>query len=127
MGDRSNLYFRGVDIGVYAHWSGKDMATAAIRVLENPAFLSRVGDPAYATRIGVQTLLEALGSKSDSDLGFGLWTSKTGPCDAGIYDIIVIDTLTGRLFVTKNWKKPPKKDWVPEPTAETLVTLMQNW
>lgn len=86
MGDRSNLFFHSSPdsedgIGIYGHWTGTDMADAAMAVLNNPAFLARCDDASYAMRIGIQTALETLGADSKSETGFGLWTTAMGPCD----------------------------------------------
>ena len=123
MGNRSNIYFRNGDngIGVYSHWSGTDMAAAAMRVLDNSAFQSRLGDPSYATRIAVQAVLEHLGSDTASDTGFGLWTSETGECD-NEHRFIVIDVNDGSLYITDDWRKV--KDAVRNPTVKTIRDLM---
>jgi hypothetical protein len=127
MGDRSNLYFRNGDsgVGVYAHWAGLQMAEAAAAVIANPAFKARVGDISYATRIGVQTALEALGVKSGEETGFGLWTSATGPDDFE-YPFIVIDLETGDCFVTREWKNPTDSDKLANPTAESIAARMSH-
>lgn len=125
MGDRSNLFFRAAKggIGVYAHWSGLDMATAAMAVLKNDAFQQRVGDTHYALRIGVQTALEVLGADSKADIGFGLWTPETGADDNG-YNYIVIDVNDGSLFVAQDWAKPKPSEKVAKPTVSLLRKKM---
>ena len=127
MGDRSNLFFRsdGDGIGVYAHWSGEDMAEAAMRVLKSKAFNDRLGDASYAMRIGVQLTLETLEADSKSDTGFGLWTPATGP-DDNEYPWLVIDVETGELFVAKNWKKPLPAERVANPTAAEIRRRMRG-
>lgn len=125
MGDRSNLFFRanGGGIGVYAHSSGTFMADAAMAVLKNPAFKSRLGDTNYALRIGVQTALEALMAESTAETGFGLWTPATG-ADDNEYRYIVIDVDDGAVFVAKDWKKPRSSEKVAKPTAAALRKKM---
>jgi hypothetical protein len=127
MGDRSNVFFRsGRDgIGVYAHWSGESMADAAMRVVKSKAFNARLGDANYATRVGVQLVLETLGADSKSDTGFGLWTSSMGP-DDNEYRWIVIDVDTGQLFVAKNWKKPTPSERVAKPTVAEIRRRMRG-
>jgi hypothetical protein len=127
MGDRSNLLFRtkGGGIGVYAHWAGLAMADAAARVLRSRAFKSRLGDPNYAIRIGVQLALEALGAESAAETGFGLWTPATGP-DDNEYRYVIIDVDTGQVYVATNWKKPRTRDRVTKPTSAEIRRRMQG-
>ena len=127
MGDRSNVLFRsGKDgIGVYAHWSGEEMADAAMKVIHSKAFNERLGDATYAMRIGVQIVLETLGADSKSDTGFGLWTPSTGP-DDNEYRWVVIDVDSGDLFVAKNWKKPLPSERVTKPTVAEIRRRMRG-
>ncbi|MFO0728135.1 MAG: hypothetical protein U1E65_30420 [Myxococcota bacterium] len=125
MGDRSNLYFKNGDhgVGVYGHWAGQGMAEAAMAVLQNKGFLARLGDSSYATRIGVQTVLDTLGVSAKDETGCGLWTSETGP-DDNEYRFLVIDVQSGRVFVTDDWKAPPPSDLIEAPTAEKIAAAM---
>jgi hypothetical protein len=127
MGDRSNLFFRSDEggIGVYAHWSGTEMAAAAAKVVASKAFKARLGDTNYALRIGVQIVLEALGADVKSETGFGLWTPATG-VDDNEYPFIVIDVEDGSVFVTENWEKPTKRDLVDKPTAANIKKRMTS-
>ena len=125
MGDRANILFRsGRDgIGVYAHWSGLEVADAAMKVWKSKAFKARLGDSHYAMRIGVQLALEALGAESTSETGFGLWTPATGS-DDNEYRWVIIDVETGELFVADNWKRPKPGDRVSKPTAASIRRRM---
>lgn len=125
MGDRANIFFRGEKggVGVYGHWAGRGMAMAAARVMTSKAFKARIGDANYATRIGVQIVLEELGAKSKEETGFGIWTAQSGP-DDNEHKFIVIDVNTGEVFVSNNWKKPGKADLVPSPTANAILERM---
>jgi len=125
MGDRSNLFFRAGSggIGVYAHWSGLEMATAAAKVVSNKAFKARLGDTNYALRLGVQITLETLGADTKSETGFGLWTPATG-ADDNEYPFIVIDVDDGAVFVAKDWKKPKKSELIAKPTAASIKKAM---
>lgn len=100
MGDRANLQFKSDEgtIGIYGHWAGTDMAAAAMAVINNPKFQARIGDSSYANRIGVQTALEALGSLSKEETGFGLYVGTNVPDNDG-YGIVVIDVETGTVSV----------------------------
>jgi hypothetical protein len=125
MGDRANIFFRNRQggIGVYAHWAGPAMADAAALVLRSKAFRARVGDANYATRIGVQIVLETLGADSKADTGFGLWTPITG-ADDNEYPYIVVDVTDGSVFVAKDWRKPKKTERVAKPTKAELRKRM---
>lgn len=125
MGARSNLFFKnGNDgIGIYSHWAGKDMADAAMAVLESKAFKNRLGDSSYATRIGVQLALEQLGSQSGSETGFGLWTAESGVPD-NEFGIIVIDVNTGKIAVTNNPQSVGPAEWLDSPTVAVLKKRM---
>lgn len=126
MGDRSNLYFKNGDhgIGVYSHWAGVGMASAAVQVLKNPAFKARLGDASYATRIAVQTALEALGASPSEETGFGLWSSATGPDDNG-YRFLVIDVKTGKLYATNEWRSPLASDELSSLDEATIAAAME--
>jgi hypothetical protein len=119
MGDRSNIYFRKGGIGVYSHNGGTRMAEAAMRVLENPAFQRRVGDPSYATRIGVQTVLESLGSRATDETGVGLWDSHRGP-DDNEHRFIIINVMNGRLYVSDDWHDNSLHEGGAELMAESI-------
>jgi hypothetical protein len=125
MGDRANVYFRNgkAGIGVYGHWAGSSIASAAAKVLASKAFKARIGDPNYATRIGVQIVLEELGAEPSSETGFGLWTS-VGGADDNEYPYIVIDVNDGKVFVAADWKKPKPSERVEKPTEKKLLSLM---
>ena len=127
MGDRSNIFFRHGKggIGVYAHSSGLEMASAAAKVITSKAFKARIGDANYAIRIGVQLVLEHLGADAKSDTGFGLWTPITG-ADDNEYPYVVIDVNSGALFVAKDWKKPKSTERLAKPTAATIKKRMQG-
>ena len=125
MGDRSNIFFRNGKggIGVYAHWAGLSMADAAMRVIQSKAFKARVGDANYATRIGVQIVLDALGAEVGSDTGFGLWTPLSG-ADDNEHNYVVVDVMDGSVFVAKDWRKPKKTERVAKPTKAELRKRM---
>ena len=116
MGERANIIFFGKRGGIclYSHWAGPEMADAAMKVLENPAFRKRLGDYGYATRIGVQTVLEFLRAESDVDTGFGLYPGMS-PHDAN-YGTITINVDDGSVYV--DHKK------VENPTLEKLRALI---
>lgn len=126
MGNRSNLFFKnGNDgIGIYAHNAGAELAEVAASVVKNPAFKSRLGDPSYALRIGVETALECLGSDGFIETGFGLWTANMGPDDNDSYPYIVIDVLDGQVYVTKSLRNPREDEVVPDPSSDVLKNLM---
>ncbi len=126
MGDRSNLYFKNGEhgIGVYGHWAGPGMAEAAVRVLQNPAFKARIGDASYATRIGVQTVLETLGASASEETGFGIWSSATGPDDNG-YRFLVIDVRSGQLYAASDWKNPTAQEELTVLEAAAIAEAMQ--
>ncbi len=126
MGNRSNLYFRrsGGGIGLYAHWSGVEIAEAAAAVIASPAFKARVGDPSYATRVGLQLAFEALHVTVATDRGFGLWTQAQGP-DDNEHRFVVIDVESGKLFVCDDWKQTTDMDLILEPTARNIAERMQ--
>jgi hypothetical protein len=126
MGDRSNLYFKNGEygIGVYGHWAGPGMAEAAVRVLQNPAFKARIGDASYATRIGVQTVLETLGASASEETGFGIWSSATGPDDNG-YRFLVIDVQSGQLYAASDWKNPTAQEELTVLEAAAIAEAMQ--
>lgn len=127
MGDRSNIFFRNSNggIGVYGHWTGSRMAGAAMAVLNNKAFTERIGDAAYATRIGVQTVLNVLGADPFCDTGFGLWTDKMGEGDNS-YRFIVIDVDDGNVYVADDWRNVNKCDLVEEPSQESLQAMLTH-
>lgn len=126
MGDRSNLYLKNGDhgVGVYSHWAGVGMAGAALRVLANPAFKARLGDPSYATRIAIQTALEALGADATQETGFGVWSSATGPDDNG-YRFLVIDVKSGKLYATNEWRSPQAGEEIKVLDEESIAAAMQ--
>lgn len=127
MGDRSNIFFRNVKggIGVYGHWAGVSMATAAMAVINNAAFKQRIGDCTYATRIGVQTVLEHLGALATHETGFGLWSAEMGPGD-NEHKYIVIDVGDGSVYVAGDWDNVRECELVPKPDCETLLALMSD-
>jgi hypothetical protein len=96
-----------------------------MRVLKSKAFQARLGDANYATRIGVQLVLEELGADPKSETGFGLWTPAGGP-DDNEYRWVVIDVDTGDLFVAKNWKKPLPTELVQTPTVAEVRRRMRG-
>ena len=100
-------------------------AEAAVKVLQSEAFRARLGDPSYATRIGVQIVLETLGAESETETGFGLWTSVSGP-DDNEYRVVVIDVNDASVFVTEDWANPKTGDQVKDPTAEELSGRMSS-
>jgi hypothetical protein len=113
-------------IGIYGHWSGQEMASAAIEVINNPAFSKRIGDSSYATRIGVQTALEKLGAKSNEEGGFGLWTMETGPVSSGNYNVVVIDVMNGEIHVTgqHSFDCTNLDTLISDPTVSNISTRM---
>ncbi len=125
MGDRSNIFFRNgkAGVGVYAHWSGLAMADAAMRVVKSKAFVGRLGDANYATRIAVQAVFEALDVDAKSETGFGLWTPAGGP-DDNEYRYVVVDVNDGALFVASDWRKPKPSDRIAQPTAARIRKAM---
>ena len=127
MGDRSNVLFRNGDsgIGVYSHWGGLTMAEAVVSVIERPAFRARVGDPSYATRIGVQGVLELLGADSTVETGFGLWTPEGGADDNG-YGYVIVDVLDGSVYVAPDHRDVQESHRVDPPTVEAIQDAMQS-
>jgi hypothetical protein len=122
MGDRANIFFRGVDghgIGVYGHWAGEEMPKAAEAVLKNSNFQRRLKDCDYATRIGVQTVLDAIGASHTEETGYGLWTDAGGPGD-NEHRFIVIDTTTGDLWVCDKWEAPEKGELIRPPSLANI-------
>lgn len=126
MGDRSNVVFKNGDdgIGVYAHWGGIVMAEVVADVISRDAFKKRIGDPSYATRIGVQAVLEMLGADSNSDTGFGLWT-MSGRADDNEYPYIVVDVMDGAVYVTPDYRSV-EGHRVDPPTQEAIEEAMQS-
>ena len=100
------------------------MAEAAVRVLKNPAFRARIGDVSYATRIGVQTVLETLGASASEETGFGIWSSATGPDDNG-YRFLVIDVRSGQLYAASDWKNPTASEELTVLEAAAIAEAMQ--
>lgn len=128
MGDRSNVLFRNGEsgVGVYAHWGGAAMAEAVASVIDRPAFQKRIGDPSYATRIGVQGVLELLGADSMVDTGFGLWTPEGG-ADDNEYPCIVVDVMDGSVFVAKDYRFVDRStELIDPPTAKALRDAMRG-
>lgn len=119
MGDRANLQFRSENqtIGIYGHWVGTDIAKAAVAVVESPTFQKRVGDDAYATRIGVQIALKELGSDEEDEHGFGLYVGNECPDNDG-YEIVVVNVDTGKIEVDG--------EVFDKPTAATVAKAMQG-
>jgi hypothetical protein len=120
MGDRSNIYFRNgnVGIGVYAHWGGTGVAAAAAKVAASEAFRRRIGDANYATRIGVQIALDALGCSPTNETGFGLWPK--GSADDNSYPYVVIDVNDGAIYVTLDVDALDAKKRVTGATVEAM-------
>lgn len=105
MGDRSNVYFKNGEtgIGVFTRWDGYRLIDVVSDVFSSNAFQSCIGDPEYATRIGVQGVLEELGASADKpDSGYGLWTREGGFPD-NERDIIVVDVNSGKAYLAKDF------------------------
>jgi hypothetical protein len=94
-----------------------------MRVVKNKAFVGRLGDANYATRLAVQTVFEALDVDSKSETGFGLWTPAGGP-DDNEYRYVVVDVNDGALFVASDWRKPKPSDRIAAPTAAKIRKAM---
>ena len=115
MGDRSNVFFQqepGVGIGVYFHWGGTGVADAVSGLSDNRGFMNRLGDEQYATRIGVQSVMDSLGIRASVETGCGIWFSDQG--HDGEYRLVVVDVENGDVHVTASSESL-------ETSAETLV------
>lgn len=102
MGNRANVFIQTDynpntnewdGIGIYSHWHGTALHTAALDAL--PAALRRAGDPSYFTRILIHRILVAV-ADPDADTGTGLWT--TFPCD-NEHPILVVNAETGHHWL----------------------------
>ena len=125
MGERSNVFFKNKNngVGVYSHWAGMKMADAVAKTVALQSFQSRLRDPSYATRVGVQSVLEALGATLDKGTGFGIWTPEDGPDDNN-YPFLVVDVNTGAVCVSDDYLDCKAADRVNPPTAEALRQRM---
>lgn len=102
MGDRSNIFIqqhkrpdgKWDGIGLYTHWHGQALFSVALRGVEKAQ--GRIGDPSYFARIVIHHVLNEI-ADPDSELGFGLWTTR--PCD-NEHPILVINSQTGEHWFT---------------------------
>jgi len=105
MGDRANVYFKNGEtgIGVFTRWDRHRLIDVVSDVFSSDAFQSCIGDPEYATRIGVQGVLEELGASAyEAFSGYGLWTREGGFPDSD-HDIIVVDVNSGKAYLAKDF------------------------
>ena len=100
MGDRSNIFIqqhKRADgewdgIGLYTHWHGTSLYGVALDGVDKAR--CRIGDPSYYARIVIHHVLDAI-ADVDSELGFGLWTTR--PCD-NEHPVMVINAMTGECW-----------------------------
>lgn len=93
-------------------------------MISRPAFKNRIGDASYATRIGVQGVLEFLGADSNEETGFGIWTPGWGEPD-NEYPYVVVDVEDGAVFVSDDYSDKDDAHRIDPPTAKAIGEAME--
>lgn len=104
MGDRAMAEIKTQDgsLYFYTHWSGRELPADALKALE--AAKPRLGDDSYATKIVVDSLIKASGSR-DKETGAGLMLKPNAEDEYNNdQPSVIIDLVGGKVELRRKRK-----------------------
>jgi hypothetical protein len=119
VGDRANIVIHdgnNPELWIYSHWQGANLPVLLANALNTPQAKSRIGDPAYLTRIIFCQIIKQV-DDLDGETGWGISTSMQD----NEHPLIHLDTQTGEVWYGEDGERLKREVFIAKVTGQQAL------